>query len=152
MNENNIADQNGLEKSKLLLKSLDFFSIFTDEELNSFLEISEIKKYNAHQHIIRENTKGDFFYVIIRGTVNIIIKGRNDVKRTVTTLRKGDCFGEIAVILDQPRSASILAISDCYVSKIDGKGIEKLSLEIREKLFRQFSISLSKRLLRSSGK
>ncbi len=152
MNEDNLPEQNGQEKTKLLLKSLDFFSIFTDEELNSFLEFSEMKKYKVQEYIIREDTEGDFFYVIIRGTVNIIYEGSNNVKRTIATLREGDCFGEIALILDQPRSANILAASDCFLFKIDGKQIDELSLEIREKLFRQFSVSLSKRLVRTSCK
>ncbi len=147
-----MMEPNDENKSKLLMRALEFFSPFSDEELDSISELSEMKRYGIHKYIIKENAEGDFFYVIIKGKLNVIHEGKKDSRRTIASLNAGDCFGEVALILDQPRSASILAASECYLFKIDGRNIDSLNIEIREKLFRQFAIFLARRLIRTSIK
>jgi CRP-like cAMP-binding protein/glyoxylase-like metal-dependent hydrolase (beta-lactamase superfamily II) len=68
----------------------------------------------AGETIVHEGTRGDSFYVIVRGTVSVNKEGRS-IKR----YGAGDYFGETALILDQPRSADVIAKTEVDLVVID---------------------------------
>lgn len=138
------------KKGKQLVKSAEFFNSFSDGELDALLDFTEVIKYEKNEFIVKEKTKGDSFFILLRGRAHILKSDFRDVKQKIASLMGGDCFGEMAILLDEPRSASIIAVEDCFVIQVELKHIERLPLEIREKLFRQFSISLARRLKTSS--
>jgi len=64
--------------------------------------------------IVREGDPGDKLYIIVRGTVEV---ARSDPEsgreRRIATLQDGDYFGEIALIGNTPRTASVRTLTDC---------------------------------------
>ena len=64
------------------------------------------------------------FYIILEGSVNVIIEISDKKKTTMVTvaqLHSGMSFGELALLKDQPRSATILCNTDCHFAVL-GKG------------------------------
>ena len=59
--------------------------------------------------IIRKGDHGDEMYLLCRGEVDVH-DGQGQVK---ATLREGDCFGEIALLLAEPRTATVRARTAC---------------------------------------
>lgn len=59
--------------------------------------------------MIEEGDFGSYFFIISKGTVEVIIG--NEV---VKTLSPGDFFGDLALLYNAPRSASIRCLEDCY--------------------------------------
>ena len=64
--------------------------------------------------VIREGEPGDRFYVVADGEVDVTVGGA-----LVKRLGRGDCFGEIALIRNAPRMATVTARSDCTLDVLD---------------------------------
>lgn len=64
--------------------------------------------------MVSANERGDTFYVILKGVAYVILQDAINVKCEVARLSAGDCFGEIAILLNQPRSASVRAGIGAY--------------------------------------
>ena len=137
-----------LDKGKWadLLKAIEFFEPFNAADLDEMLASAVVKKYPPDSIIIWENAEEDSFYIILSGTARVVKEEGMDEYRTISKLATGDCFGEMAILLNEPRAASIVPETECIVFEIAKDEIDKLSIEIREKLYRQFAIMISKRL------
>ena len=145
-----MKEENGIKKYKDILKNEKFFTPFEEQELDELLESGEIKKYAINEYIIKEDNVDYTFYVILRGQVSIIKGTHANISRNIASLAEGNCFGEMAILLDGHRSASVLAAVECFLFKISGNEIEKMKSETQLKLYRQFAIGLASRLRETS--
>jgi len=71
--------------------------------------------------IFRENDEGTDMYIIIQGVVEIRKSTGSASSKVLTTLQKGDMFGEMAIIEKQPRSASAVAVQPTRVLMLNDK-------------------------------
>jgi CRP-like cAMP-binding protein len=76
------------------------------------------KTFQGGDIIIEEGTKGSSAYVILSGAVEVLKKS-GDKQVTVATLGEGRVFGEMGLIEDRPRSATIRALSELEVRIIN---------------------------------
>tara|TARA_B100000315_G_scaffold255670_1_gene299638 strand:+ start:6112 stop:7035 length:924 start_codon:yes stop_codon:yes gene_type:complete len=133
------------------LKNLSFFEGFTNSELEQLLELNRIDRYNKGEHILKENEVDEnnegFYFVILRGSVDIIKQ-----KKKLSTLEIGDCFGELAYLINQKRTADVIAVSDeTLVMEINGKKIDCIKTsDMRNKLIRRIAITLAQKLTNAS--
>lgn len=72
--------------------------------------------YGAGDVIFNEGDKGTEFFVIRSGTVAV-----RSGNRTLQTLGTGEVFGEMALIDNEPRSATVIAETDCVVVPVGEK-------------------------------
>ena len=134
------------EKWKKLIKSAAFFRSFGDEELDELITYVVLKKYREDEFIVKEKTKGESFFILLKGKALIQKMNELSVPLRVAALKSGDCFGEMSIVLNQPRSASIVASEPCFVIEVELHKIDTMPAKIQLKLYRQFSINLAKRL------
>jgi CRP/FNR family cyclic AMP-dependent transcriptional regulator len=139
-----------------LLRKTDLFKGLSKEELGKITGISAKENFPVNQPIFAEGEKGDKFYLILNGEVRIskLIAGVGE--EALKVLTKGDYFGEMSLIDDEPRSAHAIANSagvDLMV--IDRHDFSKLLSEDKElayKLLWSMVRTLSQRLRETNEK
>ena len=82
--------------------------------LELFRNAPDARPYRAGEAIFRVGDPGDNMYVVVEGEVQISANGK-DLER----LGPGGVFGEIALIDNGPRSADVVALTDCRVVPVD---------------------------------
>ena len=94
------------------LKQTDIFYQFTQTQLELVANLCTEKTFNAGELIFAENNSSKELYIIAQGEVNILVdagavgaSGKPE-KTVLTTLRRGQSFGEIALVDEGLRSAS----------------------------------------------
>ncbi|MEP7291787.1 MAG: cyclic nucleotide-binding domain-containing protein [Chloroflexota bacterium] len=98
-----------------ILKQTDIFVDFSPTQLALIESICVEQSYGADDVIFEENTDGSELYVIVEGEVDIQVDpamiGRSGAGRpqTIATLRRGQSFGEVALVDQGLRSARALA-------------------------------------------
>uniref|UniRef100_A0A674ABP3 cAMP-dependent protein kinase type II regulatory subunit n=1 Tax=Salmo trutta TaxID=8032 RepID=A0A674ABP3_SALTR len=91
-------------KNILLFKNLD------PEQMSQVLDAMFEMSVEAGEHIIDQDDDGDNFYVIERGTFDILMKA-DRVERVVGSYDNQGSFGELALMYNTPRAATIIATS-----------------------------------------
>jgi HEAT repeat protein/ATP/ADP translocase len=128
----------------LFLKSAPLFAGLEGEELAALADIALQHAYEPGEIIFEENQPPHHLYVIVEGKVEVFRRA-GSVERTLAYLGEKECFGEMAILDDQPRSASVRAVERTDVLKIDRDSFRELILERPQIAFAIFKI-LSGRL------
>jgi MFS family permease len=97
-----------------LLRANPLFAPLSAPILESLSAALRPESYPAGQVILRQGDRGDRYFLLAHGAVRIEIDGR-----LVQTLGPGDGFGEIALLRDVPRTASVIAIDDVDVFSLE---------------------------------
>jgi hypothetical protein len=97
-----------------LLRSIPLFAPLPAPTLESLARALEPISLPAGAEVIREGERGDRFYVIADGQLDVVRDGR-----IVATRRRGDGFGEIALMYDVPRTATVAARTDSTLYALD---------------------------------
>ena len=114
---------NGIQIGRL--SGVAIFAGMNDRSLQLMLEPSQPVSLAAGSYFFREGDQADSFFQLWQGTVSVQRrwKGRSLV---LGELNEGDCFGEMALIDCQSRSASIVANSDCQAIEIPAVSLRLL--------------------------
>jgi serine/threonine protein kinase len=114
-----------------------FFQNFTKEQVKELLQASTINKFPKGKIIVTEGEIDDTLYVILSGGVKI----KKDNK-DVASLGAGECFGEMAYICGQARSATAAAETECILIKISATLMDRSSKDIQLLFYKNFATTL----------
>jgi glyoxylase-like metal-dependent hydrolase (beta-lactamase superfamily II)/mannose-6-phosphate isomerase-like protein (cupin superfamily) len=97
-----------------IFSMVDFLRDLPLSRSRSLLQVARRMALPAGEHIVTQGAKGDSFYIIVTGTVQVVRDGV-PIKR----YRAGDYFGEMAILLEQPRRADVIAKTDVDLVALD---------------------------------
>jgi CRP-like cAMP-binding protein len=97
-----------------VLRSVSIFTGAPDELLAAISAVLEEMWFKAGARIFSKGDLGDCLYIVAEGRVRV-----HDGERTLSTLRRGEVFGEMAALDPEVRSASITALSDTRLLRLD---------------------------------
>ena len=102
-------------RNKILstLKNVDFLSPLSDEEVATLADGVEIKKYASGEAVIKQGNEGNSFYLINSGEVEVIITDEKGENTTIGRLLPSAFFGELSLLTGSPRTATVVASTDC---------------------------------------
>ena len=105
------------------LEEVPLLKDLTAYERSKIADALETAKYPAGSTIIQEGDTGDKFYMLESGEAKAYKRG---VEQPVKEYKKGDYFGELALLEDQPRAASVLSTSEVKVATLGKDGFQRL--------------------------
>lgn len=100
------------------------FNQLDDDSLRTILFALEEKKIPENTEIIKQGDEGDFFYVVEKGTVDYLVNGK-----VVNTSTDGSSFGELALMYNSPRAATVIAKTDCILWALDRMTFRRILLD-----------------------
>ena len=109
------------------------------EDLRSICECGTIKTYPKHSIVINEGDLSDTLYIILSGKVKVYVSEADGREVTLSILGPGKFFGELALIDESPRSASVSTLETASLSLVSKAAFEqciKKDPEIALKLMR----------------
>jgi CRP/FNR family cyclic AMP-dependent transcriptional regulator len=104
-----------------LLRDVPLFSGCSQKEIGQICALADEIYQPDGTTLIQEGTKAREFFVLVEGTVVVRRNGRK-----LCTLGNGDFFGEIALIANTPRSATVRATSRVRLLVITGQSFQRL--------------------------
>lgn len=108
------------------LKRMRLFDGMTDEQVALLEKLVFVNRVNAGDAVCREGDSSDFVCFVVRGQLNVVKHNAEGQDVILTYLRAGDSMGEMALIDQQPRSASAVAFEDSTLVVLTRKGFEQL--------------------------
>ena len=94
---------------------------------NPLRNITDFESFSEGEKIFKEGEPGEYMYFIVAGEVQVLVGGKG-----VDTIGMGAIFGEMALIDDKPRSATMVAKTACKLIPINQR---RFSLLVKETPF-----------------
>lgn len=92
-----------------MLRAVPLFDELKRSELKKVLRILHERTYQPDEVVFREGEPGAGMYLVRRGEVDIVIQLEGGAEQVIATLGERQFFGEMALLEDEPRSASCVA-------------------------------------------
>src|SRR5438552_3027071 len=93
-----------------LLRTVPIFAELSDADIASLSRLATRRRYPKDTVVFFENEEGDFFFMILEGRIKVTILGDDGREVILSILGPGDFFGEMALLDNEPRSATAIAI------------------------------------------
>ncbi len=127
------------------VRKLSFFEQFSEQEVAQIVDACIWEQYAPEEEIIAEGNLDQAFFIIVSGEVSVL-KG----SRLISTLGKGDCFGEMGYLARARRTATIISRTEVCLIKINATLMEKTSTDCQLHFSHVFLQTLIERLARTS--
>ncbi len=115
-----------LQQQSLLLADIELLSDLKDFDLEDLARKCNWKHFGANEQIIDRQSETHDIYFVVEGRVRIANFSLSGREITLDDLSKGAHFGELAAIDGSPRSATVIALSDCHLASLSPGYFEEL--------------------------
>ncbi len=109
-----------------ILEKIPIFQDLQSDALEKIIPLLEEETYPSNTMVIHEGALGDSMYVIHSGSVRVTKKAGVDEEILVNTLEEGTFFGELSLIDNQPRSASVITNEDSLILRLRKSALNNL--------------------------
>ncbi len=100
-------------KALELLSNVDIFANLDKKELIALADIAQTESHKAGKIVYRQGDNSDSFGVVLSGTFDVYLwDDLLKIERPLTSFKRGDVFGEMGLLTDEPRSAFVRAKHD----------------------------------------
>jgi len=108
------------------ISSVPLFASLEKEIIEKIADLCQLKSLKRNEIIFREGDPGDSFYLVLDGHVQIVKKDENR-ELVMAVLDSHEGFGELSLLVNQPRTATAKAIDDVTLIQIQKKDFQELN-------------------------
>jgi len=98
------------------LRKIPLFSNVDNQDLERIAAASVVRSFPKNSIVITEGDSSNSLYVILSGEVKVFVSDEDGKTNTISRYSAGDYFGELSLIDEEPRSASVETISKCKIA------------------------------------
>jgi CRP/FNR family cyclic AMP-dependent transcriptional regulator len=125
-----VNKKSDIESKIVFLRRVPIFGGVDDDNLTKVASITSEKSYSKKNIVFHEGDYGDALYIIKSGRIKIAKVALDGREKTLTILKGGDFFGEMAIFDDMPRSATAESMdNDVRLLSISKNDFERLIIE-----------------------
>ncbi len=100
------------------LRAAEVFAGMPPEALHQAAMTFHTATYGEGEVLFHQGDKGSSFYIILSGRASVIVQLADGTQTRLATLGPGDCFGEMSLLLDQNRTATVRLEEDSEVIEV----------------------------------
>ena len=105
-----------------ILKTVPLFSSLSDEQLRVLQPCVQQRSYPRNSFILRAGEETDALYIILSGRVKVLIPDEQGREVILAVMGPNEFFGEMGLLDDQPRSASVETLEACQMLRFSKAG------------------------------
>jgi len=141
----NVTNRN---KHRATLQAIPFFSCFSNEDLSTIEQIIMEKSVRKNDVILWEEETKDYMYIVFSGKIKVVQMGPEGKEQILVIRKKGDFFGEMALLDGKTQPATVVAMEDATVGLVSKNDFETHFLN-NDKVLKEFISMLCERLRES---
>jgi small-conductance mechanosensitive channel/CRP-like cAMP-binding protein len=111
-----------------MLRGIDLFSMLSEDEMSEIAERLQYAPFARGDVITKQGNIPHWLYIVAFGEVEVRYEPPHGAPQTISTLRSGQFFGEMALLTGETRTATVVALTDVECYRLDGKSFQGLLL------------------------
>src|SRR5688500_18351220 len=115
--------------STAVLKAVPLFSSFPDDQLRMLTSVVGRRSVPRSTTVMASGDPTDSLYIVLSGRLKVLMSDAEGKEVILSIIGPGEFFGEMGLIDDAPRSASVLAIEPCELLSISKRDFKKCMTE-----------------------
>ena len=123
-----IHEEHEVDKRLAALRTVHLFKTFTPDELRMLAADMSQVIYAVNEKITKQGAVAHWLYVMTSGAADIRVNDEAGQGRTIANVKAPDFFGEMGLMTGEPRSADVVATTDCTCFRLGKEGFEKVLL------------------------
>ena len=108
-----------------MLRNVPLFSDLSDKDLEDISKLAATRTYPKNTIIISEGDDSDSLYAVLSGKVKVYLSDDEGREIIINILSEGEYFGELALLDDSPRSASVMTLEETKLAVISKAAFEE---------------------------
>lgn len=124
------------------LANIPLFTGLDTHELSMINSGASVRTFSRNTIVVHEGDESDSLFLVLSGRVQVFLTSENGREVILNTQGEGEYFGELALLDDLPRSASVITIEPCKFCVIAKTDFQKILLnhpEIAQKVIRNLT-------------
>ena len=119
-------DQAKAPEPESILSNIDLFKMLPPNEKQVIVERLHRQVYLKGEVVVREGENGGSFFIVIKGNLEVLKQKKDGSPTVIGALSAGQFFGELALLTGEPRSATIKAVTDSELLRLEKSDFKEI--------------------------
>jgi len=144
------STDSSMETARICVRKQPFFQMLQESQIDRILRHARVLRFGRGEKVIEQGSSGHSMFILLDGEADVFVRVENGTDTRVATLRTGDYCGEMSLLTGEPRSATVIAKSDCEMCEIE-KNVFGSILQENEDLVQELGELLARRRMENEG-